>query len=208
MATTIFISGSREIPFVPDEVRERVDKIIDSGFEIVVGDSERGVDSAILRYLESRAYENVTVYTIHEEPRIKSMMNSWRVCRVEPDVETKTDKAGGVRNKRELETAKDQAMGTVANFGLVVWKSTYANRFGKTSVSKGSLRNMHQLLSENRPVVLYAATVDDAEGTCFTCHELRTLDDLRALIGVEPDIVARAFSEIEKTTQCSNSSLF
>ena len=106
--TTIFISGSREIPFIPDEVRERVDRIIDSGFDIVVGDSERGVDSAILRYLESRSYENVSVYTIHDKPRVKGVLEAWRICKIAPETETKTDKAGNVRNRRELETAKDR----------------------------------------------------------------------------------------------------
>ncbi len=196
--TTIFISGSREIPFIPDEVRERVDRIIDSGFDIVVGDSERGVDSAILRYLESRSYENVSVYTIHDKPRVKDVLEAWRICKIAPETETKTDKAGNVRNRRELETAKDRAMGEVADFGLVVWQSTYPNRFGNTSVSKGSLRNMHQLLSVGRPVVLYKATtgsLDDA----FSCYELRTLEELGELVSTEPDIVGRAYMQIEKT---------
>lgn len=206
--TTIFISGSREIPFVPDEARERIDRIIDSKFEVVVGDSERGVDSAILRYLESRAYENVTIYTIHDSPRVKHVLNSWRVHLVKPDMETKTDETGNVRNRRELETAKDQAMGNKADFGLVVWQSTYTNRFGKTAVSKGSLRNMHQLLSASRPVVLYAANEDDVDGTGFTCYELRTLDDLRRVINSKSDIVAREYAKIEKRTKCSHLSLF
>ena len=153
--TTIFISGSREIPYVPDEVRERVDRIIDSGFDIVVGDSERGVDAAILRYLESRTYKNVTVFTIHDRPRVKGILDAWDVRKIESDSNVKTDKAGNVRNRREFETAKDQAMGAIADFGFVIWQSTYVNRFGNTSVSKGSLRNMYQLLSAGRPVVLY-----------------------------------------------------
>lgn len=206
--TTIFISGSREIPFVPDEVRERVDRMIDSGFDIVVGDSERGVDSAILRYLESRSYDNVSVYTIHDKPRVKGVLETWRVCKIAPGTEAKKDKAGNVRNRRELETAKDRAMGEVADFGLVVWQSTYSNRFGNTSVSKGSLRNMHQLLSAKRPVVLYATDANDGDDMSFTCHELRTLDDLRTLIDSCPDIVARAYAEIEKAAQRSNPSLF
>ena len=70
--TTIFISGSREIAYVPDEVKERVDRIVNSGFDIVVGDSERGVDAAVLRYLESCSYENVTVFTIHDSESSES----------------------------------------------------------------------------------------------------------------------------------------
>lgn len=206
--TTIFISGSREIPYVPDEVRERVDRIIDLGFGIVVGDSERGVDAAILRYLESRTYENVTVFTIHDRPRVKGILDAWDIRKIEPDSNVKTDKAGNVRNRRELETAKDQAMGAIADFGLVIWQSTYANRFGNTSVSKGSLRNMYQLLSAGRPVVLYKAPSAEFGDETFSCHELRTLEDLEALISTEPSVVSKALAEFEKADQKSSPSLF
>jgi hypothetical protein len=196
--TTIFISGSREIALIPNEVRVRIDRIIDSGFDIVVGDSDRGVDAAILRYLQSRSYEHVTVYTIHSKPRVKTLLASWRICKIEPTSATKTDKAGNVRNGRELETEKDRAMGNVADFGLVVWQSTYTNRFGNSSVSKGSLRNMHQLLSAGRPVVLYKADADIFSEDSFSCYELRTLSDLRELVIAESDLVGRAYAKIEK----------
>lgn len=206
--TTIFISGSREITFVPDEVKVRVDRIVDSGFDIIVGDSERGVDSAILRYLGSRSYTNVSVYTIHSSPRVKTILDDWRICRIESNVTVKTDKAGNVRNRRELETEKDRAMGSVADFGLVVWQSTYINRFGNTSVSKGSLRNMHQLLNASKPVVLYKTTSTTSDYTSFECFELRTLANLSELISSEPSIVGKAYSEIEKASLRSNLSLF
>ena len=205
---TIFISGSREIPYIPEETRERVDRIVDSGFDIVVGDSERGVDAAILKYLESLSYENVSVYTIHEKPRVKSILGEWNIRRIEPGPDAKTDKAGNILNRRELETAKDQAMGAVADFGLVIWQSTYANRFGNTSVSKGSLRNMHQLLSDRKPVVLYKASLDDFDGMDFRCYELRTLEDLRVIVSSEPSVVVKAFAEIEKANSQGNPSLF
>ena len=206
--TTIFISGSREIQFVPDEVRARVDRIIDSGFDIVVGDSERGVDSAILRHLESRSYANVSVYTIHEKPRIKSAHDSWHVCRIEPTAAAKTDKAGKVRNRRELETEKDKAMGAVADFGLVVWQRIYPNRFGNISVSKGSLRNMHQLLIADKPVVLYKASLAASEEPSFDCFELKSLSELEELVASEPSIVGRAYSEIKKAAPRGIPSLF
>lgn len=206
--TTIFISGSREIRFIPDRARARVDRIIDSGFDIVVGDSERGVDSAILRYLESRSYANVSVYTIHEKPRIKNVHDSWHVYRVESIAAVKTDKAGRVSNRRELETEKDKAMGVAADFGLVIWQSTYTNRFGNISVSKGSLRNMHQLLIANKPVVLYKASLSASDESSFDCFELKSLSELEELVSSEPDIVGRAYSEIGKAASRVIPSLF
>lgn len=206
--TTIFISGSREIPFVPDEVRERIDRIIGSDFDIVIGDSERGVDSAVLRYLASRAYQNVSVYTVHEKPRTKHVLDTWSVCRITPSSVVKTDKAGNVRNGREIETAKDRAMGAIADYGLVIWQSTYVNRFGNESASKGSLRNMYQLLSKGKPVVLYKTAATDLDDICFDCHELKTLKDLREIALSEPGVVARAFVEIEKRDPFNSPSLF
>ncbi len=206
--TTIFISGSREISFIPDEVTERVNRIINSGFDIVVGDSERGVDVAIIRYLESCAYENVSVYTVHDRPRVKGILDAWNIRKIVPTATAKTDKAGNVRNRRELETAKDQAMGALADYGLVIWQSTYMNRFGNMSVSKGSLRNMYQLLSARRPVVLYKAPSADFDVTPYTCHELRSLEDLKTLVSTEPSVVARSYAEIEKAALRDGPSLF
>lgn len=205
---TIFISGSREIRFVPDEARARIDRIIDSGFDIVVGDSERGVDSVILRYLESRSYAKVTVFTVHDKPRIKSFCDSWHVCIVEPTVAVKTDRAGNIRNRRELETEKDQTMGAIADFGLVIWQSTYTNRFGSISVSKGSLRNMHQLLIAGKPVVLYKTGLAAFDETGFDCFELKSLSDLEELVASEPSIVGKAYLEIKKEAPRVIPSLF
>lgn len=206
--TTIFISGSRNIPYLPEEVKTRLDKIIESGFDIIVGDSERGVDSTVLKYLKSQLYENVTVYTVRDKPRAKSMLDAWGIQKIDPGEEAKTDKAGNVRNQRELETAKDFAMGQDADFGLVVWQSTYTNRFGRTSVSKGSLRNMHQLLSDGKPVVLYKTDEADDGTPQFACHQLKTISDLSELISSEPNIVAKAYAEIEKKAARDTPTLF
>lgn len=207
--TTIFISGSREIPFLPNEVKSRIDRMIDSEMDIVVGDSERGVDSTVLRYLESRSYENVSVYTIHDAPRAKNRLDSWNICKVDPSAIAKMDKEGKIRNRRELETAKDEEMGRIADYGLVIWQSTYKNRFGRTSVSKGSLRNMYQMLSSQKPVVLYEVSEDDADDTAFHSHELKSIEDLQILISFKSDdAVKRAYAQIEKADIRSNLSLF
>ena len=203
--TTIFISGSRVIPPIPEEALLRVDKIIDSEFEIVIGDSSRGIDAVVLQYLAARSYEHVSVYTIHDKPRAKGVLDIWDVRKVEPTVAAKTDKAGNTRNARELETEKDQEMGDAADFGLVIWQPTYTNRFGNTSVSKGSLRNMHQLLSAGKPVVLYKA--DSVDGAGFSCFELRKLDDLEELLSTEPDIIHRAYAAIGKSSKQVQQSL-
>ena len=206
--TTIFISGSREIPYVPDEVRERIDRIISSEFDIVIGDSEHGVDAAIASYLAFCQYKNVTVYTVHDRPRLRSVLDAWNVRTITPTVAAKTDGSGNISNRREMETEKDQAMGNVANYGLVIWQSTYTNRFGNRSASKGSLRNMYQLISSRKPVVLYKAGVDDFMDISFDCHELKSVEALDELVSAEPPVVQKAYAAIKKMAAQQNPQLF
>ena len=104
--TKIFISGSREIPYLPEEARTRIDRMLASGFDIVVGDSERGVDANVIRYLDQAGYDNVSVYTVHERPRTAFSNPHWVLQKITSSIETKTDKAGRISNGRELETEK------------------------------------------------------------------------------------------------------
>ena len=194
--TTVFISGSRDIPFLPKQAKTRIDRIIDRGFSVVVGDSEKGVDANVIEYLSTCNYSQVTVYTIHEEPRVKSVLDTWDVCRVEPETSKRIGADGSDRNARERETAKDAAMGEIADYGLVIWKSSSPNRFGRESTSKGSLRNMHQLLSQAKPVVLYKYVSDNQPDSGFECLELRTLDDLARVVSGCSDVVKQAYETI------------
>ena len=199
--TTIFISGSREIPFLPEEVKCRIDRIIDRGFDIVIGDSEKGVDSKVIGYLSSCEYPRVTVYTIHDRPRAKGALESWDVRKITPVAERKVNADGSTRNARELETAKDVAMGDTADFGLVIWKSSSPNRFGKESASKGSLRNMHQLLADGKPVVLFMYEDSSQSDIEFSNLELRTIDDLERVIAECNEVVKSAYEAIVRQSR-------
>ena len=97
-------------------------------------------------------------------------------------------------------------MGDVTDFGFVVWKPEYPNRFGKASVSKGSLRNIVQLLSDHKPVVLYM--LNESDGT-FSLADLRSRQELDGLIENASPLVQRSYATILKDqTENAQNKLF
>ena len=52
--TKVFIAGSRQIARLPAEVKNRIDTMVDKGFQILVGDAN-GADKAVQRYLADKA---------------------------------------------------------------------------------------------------------------------------------------------------------
>jgi hypothetical protein len=196
--TVIFISGSRQIISLPEGIPDRLDNIVNNGFKVVIGDSEKGVDRIILEDLRKRNYPNVSVFSIHSSSRIKSLSNAWDFQRVEPNIAKKLDKNGKIINGRELEAAKDRAMGDMCDYGLVIWQDTYTNqKYGNKSVSSGSLRNMVQLLMNNKPVALYHRLEHDScYDTCFSSYELKNITDLEMIIQNLDNIVQNKYKRV------------
>ena len=64
----VFISGSKSISKLPEEVKSLLDTFIATDAEILVGDCY-GVDAAVQMYLDSKGYSNVIVYCSGETPR-------------------------------------------------------------------------------------------------------------------------------------------
>jgi len=56
----VVIFGSRSIKKLPDEAKHSLDRIMELGFEVLVGDAP-GVDQLVIDYLELHGYESVTV---------------------------------------------------------------------------------------------------------------------------------------------------
>ena len=59
--TKVFIGGSRRVTRLNADVQRRIDKIIEQGFPILVGDAN-GADKAVQMYLRSRCYPKVDVF--------------------------------------------------------------------------------------------------------------------------------------------------
>lgn len=114
----VVISGSRSIKVLPKEAINSLDKIIEQGFQILVGDAP-GVDSLVQNYLKFKNYQNVVVYHPFG-------------CR--NNAGFKSEKVG------KSYADRDKYMCNIADFGLAIWdgvsKGTAQNikRVPKTKV--------------------------------------------------------------------------
>lgn len=132
----VFIGGSRSLSRLNKEIKCRLDKVIDSGLSVVVGDAN-GVDKAVQRHLALRNYENITVFCMAGVCR--NNIGKW-VTREIP-----ATKSG--RRDAAFFGTKDRAMGAEADYGLMLWD-------GK---SRGTLANIRDLVDRQKPVVVYFA---------------------------------------------------
>jgi hypothetical protein len=133
--TTVFLSGSRAISRINDEIRQRIDNIVEKDFNIVVGDAN-GADKAMQSYLAEISYPHVTVYYVGEKSR--NNVGDWQSENVA---------VSGNLTGRDFYTVKDKEMARRADFGLVLWD-------GKSS---GSVANVLEMLRFSKKVVVYFA---------------------------------------------------
>lgn len=160
----VFIGGSRHISRLPAEIKARLDKIIVSAHDVVVGDAN-GADKAIQKYLHESAYENVTVFSAGE-PR--NNLGLWPTRKISPP-----------RNVKGFEffATKDREMAREAEFGLMIWD-------GK---SPGTILNILRLVNAGKIAVLFSSTDNrainfkgPADWTAFVSHTSNQLiEELR-----------------------------
>ena len=144
---TIFIGGSRHISRLSAEVKERLDNIVASGHQVIVGDAN-GADKAVQKHFHHSHYDKVTVFCSGDAPR--NNLGTWRTRRVSPP-----KKAKGF----QFYAAKDREMAREADFGLMIWD-------GK---SPGTILNVLRLLQVGKVSLLFnvpektAVTIRSAE---------------------------------------------
>lgn len=131
--TTVFIAGSMNIKNLDPRIKERIDKIVDSGFEVVVGDAD-GADASIQKYLSSIMHSNTTVFCSGGKPR--NNLGAWPVREVD------TQYAPGTR---AFYTAKDVEMAKIADYGLMIWDTK----------STGTLSNVIELLARKKKSLVF-----------------------------------------------------
>jgi len=132
--TSVFIGGSRAISRLSTEVTARIDRIMDQGFHVLVGDAY-GADKAVQRRLDEVEYRNVTVFCAGSKCR--NNVGHWATFGV------------AVRPRTRgfaLFAAKDREMAEQADYGLMIWDGQ----------SVGTLMNVWRLLRLNRKVVVYS----------------------------------------------------
>ena len=163
--TTVFLSGSRKLGRLNDDIRQRVRNITSQSFEIVVGDAN-GADKALQAYLSSLEYPKVTVYCAGA--RCRNNVGAWPIRHIEVP--------SNLRG-REFYTHKDKAMARKADYGLVLWD-------GK---SAGSIENVLELLRSGKRALVYLspkktfysiASVADLRGALDDCEteDLKVID--------------------------------
>ncbi len=131
--TKVFIGGSRRVSRLGAAIRARLDKIIEKGLPVIVGDAN-GVDKAVQQYLFSKHYENVEVFCSGSACR--NNVGHWHTQLIDTDMHDRG---------RQFYAAKDRAMAREATYGLMVWD-------GK---STGTLLNVLRLLWQDKKVVVY-----------------------------------------------------
>lgn len=130
---SIFIGGSRRISRLNNELRRRMDNIIENGYTVLVGDAD-GVDKAIQNYLFQKNYENVIVFCVADGCR--NNIGGWSTKSIAP-----------LNSKKDFYyySTKDIEMAKHADYGFMIWDAK----------SKGTLHNIINLLKENKTILLY-----------------------------------------------------
>jgi hypothetical protein len=131
--TKVFIGGSRRVSRLGASVHTRLDKIMDKGLAVIVGDAN-GADKAVQQFLSSKHYDKVEVFC--SGTACRNNVGHWRTRHVHSDTHEK-----GL----QFYTAKDRAMSSEATYGFMVWD-------GK---STGTLLNVLRLLRQDKQVVVY-----------------------------------------------------
>lgn len=131
--TTVFIAGSMNIKNLDRKVKDRINNIVESGLNVVVGDAG-GVDAAIQSYLVERGVRNAVVYCSGTKPR--NNVGDWPVRVVDTTVSP---------GSRAFFTVKDVQMAQEADYGFMVWDAK----------SVGTLSNVIELLSRKKKSVVF-----------------------------------------------------
>ncbi len=129
----IFISGSMRIRNLDNNVLHRINNIIDSDYQVIVGDAD-GVDSSIQKYLKTKNSKSVVVYCSGEQPR--NNMGNWITQKINTNATPGT---------RAFFTAKDIKMAEDCDYGLMVWDTK----------STGTLNNAIELFKRKKISLVY-----------------------------------------------------
>lgn len=154
--TTVFIAGSISISRLHAKVQERINKIVSSDFDVVVGDAD-GADTSIQECLLKYQARKVTVYCTGDRPR--NNVAEWPVHKVMSKAKAGT---------RAYFTAKDLEMARRSDYGLMVWDSK----------STGTLSNVIELLKEKKKSVVFV----NKKADFVTISDRTGLDHLLALM--------------------------
>lgn len=154
----VFISGSMSIKKINLEVLERINNIIDSGYQVLVGDAD-GVDTSIQSHLLEKNAKSVLVYCTGEQPR--NNIGKWSINKIETKYKPGT---------RSYFTAKDLVMADDCDYGLMIWDAK----------STGTLSNTVELLRREKKSLVFVN-----KESLFI--KVRSVSDLEILVSYMSD---------------------
>jgi probable addiction module antidote protein len=131
--STVFIGGSRHVSRLPSEVKKRLDNVVSSGHQVIVGDAN-GADKAVQKHFMDAHYDKVIVFCSGDTPR--NNLGSWKTHHVDAPKSAKGF---------QFYAAKDREMARKADFGLMIWD-------GK---SPGTILNILRLVRAGKISVLF-----------------------------------------------------
>lgn len=137
MMTKVFIGGSRRISRLDEEVKRRIDRMIEKRLPIIVGDAN-GADKAVQEYLRTKDYDLVEVFCSGDSCR--NNRGGW-------PTRTVPAPRSGKRKDFSFYATKDRAMAEEATVGLMLWDSE----------SVGTVMNVLRLIQRHKKVVIYVA---------------------------------------------------
>lgn len=134
--TKVFIGGSRRVSRLNEQIRKRLDRIVEKRLPVLLGDAN-GADKAVQQYLHGRAYENVEIFCSGNSCR--NNVGHWTLREVPADS----------RNRDfNFYAAKDRVMAREATVGFMVWD-------GK---SIGTLLNVLRLVKLQKNAIVYVVS--------------------------------------------------
>lgn len=130
--STVFVGGSRRVSRLSAEAKERLNNVVGSGFNVIVGDAN-GADKAVQKHLMDSAYDKVTVFC--SGSRCRNNLGNWPTRNIEAPKSAKGF---------QFYATKDREMAREADFGLMLWD-------GK---SAGTVLNVLRLIGAGKKAVL------------------------------------------------------
>lgn len=150
----VFIAGPRAVTTYDEQIRDRLDSIMNHCLTVLVGDAS-GVDRMIQDYLFSSSYKAVVVYASAGKPR--NNVGNWPVNAVN----------AGKNKGFDFYAVKDMQMAVDANYGFMIWNG----------ISKGTLNNIINLTRLGKKSLVYFIPRKE-----FIC--MSKLEEVKELVGI------------------------
>jgi hypothetical protein len=162
--TSIFLGGSRAVSHLNLQIREQLENLMNRRCTILIGDAN-GADKVMQKFFAEQNYSNVVVFCMNQ-PR--NNLGPWQTRIIKPD-----------RAKKDFAyfSKKDREMAKEANCGLMLWDGE----------SKGTLRNIMDLVCTHKKVLVYLAptkkfyklsTEQELEAMLLDC-DAKIIEDLK-----------------------------